>query len=171
MIYFHSEDIKFSLKNKTILKKWIVSTIERKKHKEGEISFVFCSDKYLLKLNKEYLKHNTYTDIITFDYSQQFPLVRGERGISGDIFISVDRVKENAAKFSKTFEEELHRVIIHGILHLLGYSDKSKMAKTKMTKQEDICLNELKKIFSRRWRRFTQKQKHLRESAPSARTH
>ena len=156
MISFHTEDIKFSLKNKTILKEWIISTIEKKKRKAQEISFVFCSDDYLLKMNKEYLKHDTYTDIITFDYSKKhhnvFPLEKGVRGIRGiegvnaDIFISIDRVKENASKFSKSFEEELHRVIIHGILHLLGYTDKTKAAKEEMTKQEDFCLKKFKKM-------------------------
>ena len=149
MISFNNEDIQFNLKNKTKLKSWIVKTIEGKKKKAGDISFVFCSDAFLLEMNKEYLNHDTYTDIITFDYSQsedgQFPLKKGARGISGDIFISIDRVQENADKFSKTFEDELHRVIIHGVLHLLGYKDKTKIAKTEMTKQEDSCLKAFKK--------------------------
>jgi len=141
MISFNNEDVQFNLKNKAKLKSWIVATIEKKKQKAGDISFVFCSDAFLLEMNKEYLNHDTYTDIITFDYSKddtQLP-------ISGDIFISIDRVKENANKFSKTFEDELHRVIIHGVLHLLGYKDKTKVAKGEMTKQEDLCLKALKK--------------------------
>lgn len=160
MISFHSEDIVFNLKNKTKLKCWVVSTVEknparaagsiRARKKSGDISFVFCSDAFLLEMNKEYLNHDTYTDIITFDYSQseegQFPLKKGARGISGDIFISIDRVKENANKFSKTFEDELHRVMIHGVLHLLGYKDKIKSAKAEIRKQEDICLKALKKL-------------------------
>lgn len=137
MINFHSEDIPFKLKQKTKLKSWILSTVKAKKKKCGDISYVFCSDEFLLKMNKEYLKHDTYTDIITFDYT--------EAGVvSGDIFISVERVRENAAKFSKTVDDELHRVIIHGILHLLGYKDKSKDAKEEMRKQEDLCLKALK---------------------------
>jgi len=147
MIHFHTEGIKYSLNNKTLLKQWITSTIEKRKCKTGEITFVFCSDDYLLKINREYLNHDTYTDIITFDYSDQFPLVKGVRGIRGDILISIDRVKENAEKFSKSLEEELHRVIIHGVLHLLGYSDKTKAAKAEMTKQEDVCLKVLKKLL------------------------
>lgn len=139
MIRFHTENIKFTLKNKTILKEWIKSTIEKRKNKTGEITYVFCSDEYLLKINREYLNHDTYTDIVTFDYSKK-------EKIAGDILISIDRVKENAEKFSKSLEEELHRVIIHGVLHLLGYSDKTKSAKAEMTKQEDVCLMELKKI-------------------------
>lgn len=147
MISFHTEDIKFTLKNKSILKQWITITVQKEKRKIGEISFIFCSDDYLLKMNKEYLNHDTYTDIITFDYSDQFPILRGVRGIHGDIFISIERVKENTLKFSKSLEEELHRVIIHGILHLLGYTDKTKVAKEEMTKQEDICLKALKNLF------------------------
>ena len=150
MISFNTEDIKFTLKNKSKIKSWIVSTIE-KKHKAGDISFVFCSDAFLLEMNKEYLNHDTYTDIITFDYSEginkKSPLPPLQRGsVSGDIFISIDRVKENADKFSKSFEDELHRVIIHGVLHLLGYKDKTKIAKAEMTTQEDLCLKALKKI-------------------------
>jgi probable rRNA maturation factor len=139
MIHFHTEDIPFTLKNKTGLKKWIVQTIERKKRKAGDINFIFCSDAYLLSINKQYLQHNTYTDIITFDYSKESNALP----ISGDIFISIERIKENAKTFSKTMEEELHRVIIHGILHLLGYADKTKAAKEEMTKQENKSLKEL----------------------------
>jgi rRNA maturation RNase YbeY len=169
MINFISEDIVFKLKNKAILKKWITSTIEKKKRKTGDISFVLCSDAFLLEMNKEYLKHDTYTDIITFDYSDDTPLdsakaddsggSKKKGNISGDIFISIDRVKENAKKFSPSnsaqgdkqrkkrpnFEDELHRVIIHGVLHLLGYKDKTKIAKEEMTKQEDICLKAFQK--------------------------
>jgi rRNA maturation RNase YbeY len=139
MISFHSEGIKFNLKNKAILKKWISSTIEKKKRKTGELNFIFCSDEHLLGINKQYLDHNTYTDIITFDYSEDDP----KQPVSGDVFISIDRVKENAETFSKTFDNELHRVIIHGTLHLLGYKDKTKAAKEEMTKEEDACLKKL----------------------------
>lgn len=156
MISFHTEGLEFKLKNKTRLKKWIVATIEKKKRNVGDISYVFCSDSFLIKMNKEYLNHDTYTDIITFDYSIEDNMLP----ISGDIFISIERVKENAEKFSikksaegdsqqeksGRFENELHRVIIHGTLHLLGYKDKTKIAKAEMTKQEDLCLTQLKKI-------------------------
>lgn len=141
-ITFDTEDVKFTLKNKTLLKQWITFTIEKKKRKTGEIAFIFCSDEHLLNINNEYLNHDTYTDIITFDYSKENHLLP----ISGDIFISIERVKENAEKFSKSFEEELHRVIIHGVLHLLGYTDKTKKAKAEMTEQEDICLKALGKM-------------------------
>ena len=152
MITFNNEDTTFKLKNKTLLKQWITLTIQKKKRKAGEINFIFCSDDYLLNINKQYLNHDTYTDIITFDYSKEklnkkSPLPPLQKGnISGDIYISVDRIKENAIKFSKTFENELHRVLIHGVLHLLGYKDKTKIAKAEMTQQEDLCLKNFQKI-------------------------
>ena len=142
IVTFHVQDIKFTLKNKTLLKTWIVSTIEKKKREVGNISYVFCSDDHLLNLNKQFLNHDTFTDIITFDYSKNNP----QAAISGDIFISIDRIKENASTFSKSFQDELHRVIIHGVLHLLGYQDKTKIAKAEMRKQEDLCLSTFKKI-------------------------
>ena len=136
MISFNCEDVVFNLKNKTILKKWITTVIQKKKHTAGDMAFVFCSDDYLLSINKKFLNHNTFTDIVTFDYSKEHPL----QAISGDIFISIERIKENAKKFSKTTENELHRVMIHGVLHLLGYTDKTKTAKMEMTEQENISL-------------------------------
>jgi len=141
MITFNSANIKFNLKNKTILKKWITSTIEKRKAKAGEISFVFCDDEFLLTINKKFLDHDTLTDIITFDYTKEDP----KQAISGEIYISIDRIKENAIKFSKSFEDELHRVMIHGILHLLGHKDKSKALKLEMTKAENTALAVLKK--------------------------
>jgi rRNA maturation RNase YbeY len=141
MISFHPEDIKFNLKNKTILKKWITSIIKNKKRKAGELNFIFCSDEHLLSINRQYLNHDTYTDIITFDYSKDDV----KQPVSGDIFISIDRIHENSEKFSKSFEDELHRVMIHGVLHLLGYKDKGKAAKTEMTRQEDLSLKLLNK--------------------------
>jgi rRNA maturation RNase YbeY len=141
MIHFHNEDLAFVLKKKSLLKSWITAVIEKKKRKVGEINFIFCSDEHLLQINKDYLNHNTYTDIITFDYSKDL----SEKNISGDIFISIERVNENAKKYGKTSENELHRVLIHGVLHLLGYKDKTKQAKAEMTKQEDACLRLLSK--------------------------
>lgn len=143
MINFHTEDIVFTVKNKTRIKRWIIQLIEAKKCKTGTINFIFCSDSYLLSINKQYLNHNTLTDIITFDYSKEQKNIP----ISGDVFISIDRIKENAMAFSKTFENELHRVIIHGILHLLGHTDKTKTAKEEMTKQENKALKMLEKLY------------------------
>jgi|ERR1035437_7925536 rRNA maturation RNase YbeY len=142
MINFQTQDINFKIKNKTILKQWISDVISKKKRNRGDITFVFCSDNFLLNINKQYLNHDTFTDIITFDYSKE----NIDQKISGDVFISIDRVKENAVTYSKSFENELHRVIIHGTLHLLGYTDKTKIAKEQMTKQENNCLQMLKKM-------------------------
>ena len=139
MIRFHSEEISFKLKDKTKLKHWITNIIKGKKTAPGEITFVFCTDDYLLAINKQHLNHNTLTDIITFDYTSDHP----KQLISGEIYISIDRVGENANKYSVSFEDELHRVMIHGVLHLLEYKDKSAEAKKEMRKQEDAALKKL----------------------------
>jgi len=135
-IQFFEEDISYKLKKKTAVRKWITDTIFAEGFKLDELTYVFCSDEYLLQINQQYLDHDTYTDIITFDNSE----VKGT--ITGDIFISVERIKENAAKFVVTETHELHRVMIHGALHLLGYKDKSAADKKKMTLKEDHYLGE-----------------------------
>ena len=134
-IRFFEEDIAYKLKNKTAVKKWITETIEAEGYKLKELTYIFCSDEYLLQINQQYLNHDTYTDIITFDNSE-LPKV-----IIGDIFISIDRIRENAANYNITDADELHRVIIHGALHLLGYKDKTAVTKKKMTEKEDFYLN------------------------------
>jgi rRNA maturation RNase YbeY len=134
-IHFFEEDITFKPKNKTALRQWITNTIKAEGFILKELSYIFCSDAYLLQINQQYLNHDTYTDIVTFDNSE----VDGE--ITGDIFISIDRIRENAAKFKITETDELHRVIIHGALHLLGYTDKTPVTKQKMTQKEDFYLN------------------------------
>ncbi|QNL51105.1 rRNA maturation RNase YbeY [Olivibacter sp. SDN3] len=133
-INFFLEDISYSLKNKVALRKWIINTIRSEKFKPGEINFIFCSDEYLHKINLEYLDHDTYTDIITFDNSEDDHIV------AGDIFISTERVEDNALQFGALPSDELHRVIIHGILHLCGYLDKTDSDKTLMTAKENEYL-------------------------------
>ncbi len=134
-IQFFSEDIDFTLKNKQKVREWIGAIIKQEGFKRiGELSFVFCSDKYLLEINKQYLDHDTYTDIVTFDSSEE------EDTIAGDIFISVERTRENASKFGVSASDELHRVIIHGVLHLCGYHDKKKEDKALMTEKENAAL-------------------------------
>ncbi|MEZ2335997.1 rRNA maturation RNase YbeY [Mucilaginibacter sp. RCC_168] len=133
-IQFFEEDISYKLKNKTLVRQWIKDTIIAEGFKLKELIYVFCSDAYLLPMNQQYLDHDTYTDIITFDNSE----VEGD--IIGDVFISVERVRENAAKFNIPEIDELHRVIIHGALHLLGYTDKTVVTKKKMTQKEDEYL-------------------------------
>lgn len=135
LIRFFEEDISYKIKNKTALRLWITETIQAEGFKLKELTYIFCSDNYLLQLNKQYLNHDTYTDIITFDNSSI------EDVVLGDIFISIERIRENAVKFNITEEDELHRVIIHGALHLVGYKDKAASDKEKMTFKEDFYLN------------------------------
>lgn len=132
-IYFSFENIDFDIKDKMKIKRWISSIIKSQNKKVGDIGYLFCDDNYLIEINRIYLNHDTYTDVITFDY------VEGDR-ISGDIMISVERVRENAEHFNATFEQELHRVIIHGVLHLLGQGDKSEEEATQMRKKEEEAL-------------------------------
>lgn len=132
-IVFNNSKDKFKLKKSALIKKWIEKVAAKEKRTIGDLSYVFMSDEELLKINQQFLKHNTYTDIITFDYSEN-------KKISGEIFISVDRVEENAKKMGTTFEDEIHRVIIHGVLHLCGYKDKTKIDSDNMRKQEDKAL-------------------------------
>lgn len=133
-ISFFTESIKYNLPQKLKVKKWLKTSIEKEGFKLGELNFIFCSDEYLLSINQQYLNHDTYTDIITFDNSD------GDKLILSDIFISVDRVNENASKFKTTPFNEVCRIMIHGTLHLLGYKDKGKEAKTLMTAKEDEYL-------------------------------
>ncbi|GGB17695.1 MULTISPECIES: rRNA maturation RNase YbeY [Mucilaginibacter] len=133
-INFFEEDTTFKPKQKAQLRQWIKETVIAEGFKLRELNYIFCSDAYLLQINQQYLDHDTYTDIVTFDNSE----VEGE--IVGDIFISIDRIRENGAKFKTGETNELHRVIIHGALHLLGYTDKSVVTKQKMTQKEDEYL-------------------------------
>lgn len=132
-IYFHQEEVSLKLPNKKDLKAWIIDTIVQENKICGELNFIFCSDDYLLQINQEHLNHDTYTDIITFNYVE-------DKIISGDIFISVERVKENAEKFESPFWKELHRVIIHGVLHLIGYDDKNSVDAQEIRQKEDFYL-------------------------------
>jgi rRNA maturation RNase YbeY len=134
-INFFNGDFPLKLKNKNQLKNWIKNTITTENKKLNTINFIFCTDQYLLEINLGYLKHDTYTDIITFQYHTS------EEPIIGDIFISIPRVTENAKIFNQSFEDELHRNLIHGTLHLLGYTDKSKTDKALMTSKEDYYLS------------------------------
>lgn len=132
MIAFNYET-DFILENEEITKEWIVNCAEENDFEVGEINYIFCDDEYLHKINMEFLQHDTLTDIISFDYTMG-------KLIGGDIFISVPRVKENAKEFGVTFKEELHRVIIHGVLHYMGYKDKTDEEKQLMRDKENSCL-------------------------------
>jgi len=134
-ISFFTESISYNLPQKLKVKKWIKATIEKEGYQLQELNFIFCSDEYLLNINQQYLNHDTYTDIITFDNSEV------EKQIVSDIFISIERVKENAKTFKTSEFDEVCRIMIHGTLHLLGYKDKGKAAKTLMTQKEDEYLS------------------------------
>ncbi|RZP04870.1 MAG: rRNA maturation RNase YbeY [Flavobacteriales bacterium] len=134
MIDFFSETV-FSLQNPNEIARWISKIINDQKREEGEIRYIFCDDQYLHKLNLEFLNHDSLTDIISFDNSL------GDQ-INGDIFISIERVKENADTYKTNFEDELHRVIIHGILHYCGFNDKTKAEAALMRKKEDEALSQ-----------------------------
>lgn len=132
-INFYNEEIEYRLVSIKGTRAWLNRCIEQEGKTAGDISYIFCNDEYLYRLNSDYLKHDAYTDIITFDYSE------GER-VSGDIFISIERVKENASIYGVPFRHELNRVMVHGILHLCGYKDKTKKQSELMRKKEDEYL-------------------------------
>ncbi|RLD25206.1 MAG: rRNA maturation RNase YbeY [Bacteroidetes bacterium] len=134
-VYFFTEDISFTLDKEDQTAAWVEQILKQEGYKAENISYVFCSDNHLLELNQQYLNHDTLTDIITFDHSEE------KENLEADIFISIDRVKENAATLEKEFTDELHRVIIHGLLHLIGLKDKTKAEKQEMRKKEDACLS------------------------------
>jgi probable rRNA maturation factor len=129
MISFNYE-IDFEIQEETIYADWISSVILSENKSEGEINYIFCDDDYLVEINQQYLNHDTLTDIISFDYSLG-------NEIHGDIYISIERVRENAEEFKVSFEEELKRVMIHGVLHYCGYKDKSESDETLMRSKED----------------------------------
>ena len=134
MVNYTEANIRFRCKDKRKISMWIESVVNKFPGKIlGNISVVFCNDEYLLEINKKYLSHDYYTDVITFDYTEGSV-------ISGDILISIERVKENAKEYEATFEEELHRVIIHGVLHLLGSKDSSVKERAEMSRREDEAL-------------------------------
>lgn len=133
-IYFFSEDISFSLHQGRKWRHWIKEIIQSENKICQEINYIFCSDRYLLEINQKFLNHSTYTDIITFDHSEE------KKKLSGDIFISIERIRENATSLNVPFEKELARVIAHGILHLCGYKDKTPKEKTLMREKEDFYL-------------------------------
>lgn len=134
-INFFSHEVRFTLKNPRKVKSWIKGVVDKEGATIQEINYIFCSDSYLLSLNQGFLKHNTFTDIITFDNSE------GSSSLEGEIYISIERVKENAKKYNVPIEDELSRVMIHGVLHLLGFKDKKPSEKALMRKKEEACLS------------------------------
>lgn len=134
-IQFFYEDTDFVLDQPGKIQWWVSEVIRSEQYTLDNLSYIFCSDEYLHKMNKEYLDHDTYTDIITFDNSEE------EGVIDSDIFISIDRVDENSEIQDTNFNDELARVIIHGVLHLMGWSDKTDALKKQMREKEDACLS------------------------------
>ena len=133
MVSFFTEDISFNFKGKTLTRKWLTMVASSEIRKIGNISIIFCSDNYILDINQKFLQHDYFTDIITFDYCE-------EDTLSGDLFISVDSVKENASFYGTEFEVELNRVIVHGLLHLIGYDDHKDQDIKMMRSKEDYYL-------------------------------
>lgn len=134
MLNFFSENIDFDLSRPVKTKKWLNSTSKSEGYEIADLNYIFCDDDYLLEINKQYLNHDYFTDIITFDNSEE------DNILEGDIYISVDRVKENAATFEADFETEMRRVLIHGLLHLMGYQDSDETLKNEMRAKEDQYL-------------------------------
>lgn len=134
MVRYFFEDIRFEYKNKQFNNRWLKMVAESEICRLGDINVIFCSDPYILDINLQYLGHDYYTDIITFDYSQK-PV------ISGDLFISIDTVRENSVFYGTDFNEELHRVIVHGVLHLIGYDDHSEEDTAVMRSKENYYLS------------------------------
>jgi len=135
-IEFMVEDVpEFALSDAEELIEWIERVAAVHEHRIVQLTYIFCSDEYLHRLNVEYLDHDTLTDVITFDNSDDADL------LEGDVFISVERVRENAQDLGISFRDELHRVMIHGVLHLLGYHDKDLLSQTAMRAKEDHCLS------------------------------
>lgn len=140
MITFAVEDLNFELRSKKVIRRWIDQVVTSENFELGPLTYIFCSDAYLHEMNVKYLNHDTLTDIISFDYSQGST-------ISGDLFISYERVKENATVFKTNVRNELHRVMIHGVLHLCQYGDKTRSEKKEMRDKEDFYLKELQTNF------------------------
>ena len=134
MLKFFPEEIDFKISQPQKTSKWIKTISQSEGYKIGDLNYIFCSDDYLLEINKQYLQHDYYTDIITFDNSEE------EGKLEGDIYVSIDRVKDNAMALGIDFEIELRRVLIHGLLHLIGYEDADDNLKTIMRAKEDECL-------------------------------
>lgn len=134
-IFFFLEEVNYALKKKRNIRSWIIQTAENEDYKIGTLNYIFTNDEILVQLNKEYLRHFTLTDIITFDMSESSGI------LSGDIYISVDRAKENAKEYKDSLTNEIKRLMIHGVLHLMGYKDKSREEREQMRAKEEYYLS------------------------------
>lgn len=139
MVRFFNKDIKFELKDKLLYKRWIKSVVQEHGNRVGDVNVIFCNDAYILEINNQFLGHDYYTDIITFDYSE-------DDLINGELYISIDTVKANAEEYGQTFPDEFNRVIIHGFLHLCGLDDHSEEDIAMMREAENSSLVKLKEL-------------------------
>jgi probable rRNA maturation factor len=137
-IRFHSQEIPFKLKHPKLISEWLEAVARKERASFESLDYVFCSDEYLLKINQDFLDHHDLTDIITFNYTEP---QGSKRKMEGEIYISIPRVQENAQRFNSEFNQELHRVMVHGVLHLVGYMDSTPTQKAAMREKEDACLS------------------------------
>ena len=140
MIRYFTEDTTFSLKGKRLISKWLKQVAEQRGYRMGELNYIFCSDPYLLAINQQFLDHDYETDIITFDNSDDYLQETGHKGVSADIYISVDTVRANGEIYGEGFDRELHRVIVHGLLHLIGFDDVTVWKQQRMRAAENRAL-------------------------------
>lgn len=143
-IQFLNADLAFIPKKKQVLRQWIFDVAQLHRCNIDQIDYIFCSDAFLLNINRQFLNHDTFTDIITFDYGVSSG--KYQKTIAGEIYISIDRIKENAKKFNTEFTNELHRVMIHGVLHLCGFKDKKSADRQLMRSMEEEALGMLQKM-------------------------
>lgn len=146
MICFFSEDITFNLRSKLVVKRWLKELAQRGGYTVGDINYIFCSDAYLLEMNKQYLGHDYFTDIITFDNREDPQSKR----VDGDIFISIDTVRANGVEYGEGFDRELRRVIAHGLLHLTGYDDGTEAEQKRMRAAENSALALLEQLHAQK---------------------
>jgi probable rRNA maturation factor len=147
MINFFNEEIKFNLTRRRNITKWLRIIALERGLKVGQLNYIFCNDPFLLCINREFLGHDYFTDIITFDFSKDYELQYGSHSVSGDIYISIDTVRRNAEVYGEGFERELHRVIVHGLLHLLGFDDVTPELQAEMRLQEERALDKLSSML------------------------
>ena len=140
MIRYFKEDTSFSLKEKRLISSWLREVAAARGYEIGDLNYIFCSDPYLLEINRQFLGHDYETDIITFDNSEDYFLETGQKGVSADIYISVDTVRINGRAYGEGFEREMRRVIVHGLLHLIGYDDKDAWHQERMRAAENRAL-------------------------------
>lgn len=142
-ILFFSHEVKVRTQHKEIIREWLDKTAKKHNHKIGSVHIIFCSDEFLRKMNKEYMNHDYYTDIVTFHYEEK------KSTLAGELYISIDRIRENAVKFNIQRENEKRRVIIHGLLHLLGFNDENREEKKMMTTLENKYLRDFEQMLTK----------------------